>query len=129
MGEERAGGLGERAGGFAGPDDPPKPPGRPGGGVKEAPGADVKERIEKPRMFKVLLHNDDFTTMEFVVEVLTQVFRRSRIEATRIMLLVHNNGKGVAGVYTKEVAETKATQAIDMARGAGYPLLATTEPE
>lgn len=111
------------------PDKGPDRGGRPAGGTKESAGTDVKERVEKPRMYKVLLHNDDYTTMEFVVLVLTQVFHRSRIESTRIMLLVHNNGKGVAGVYTREVAETKATQAIDVARAAGYPLLATTEPE
>lgn len=80
-------------------------------------------------MYKVLLHNDDFTTMEFVVEILTNVFRKSRVEATRIMLLIHNTGKGVAGVYTKEIAEAKADQATDRARSAGYPLLATIEPE
>ena len=97
--------------------------------TQKSPGADIKERIQKPRNFKVLLHNDDYTTMEFVVEVLMEVFRRTRVEATRIMLLVHNNGKGVAGVYTREIAETKATLAIDKARAAGYPLLATTEPE
>lgn len=112
----------------AGPPDPPaKPP--PGGDTRQSPGADVKERIEKPRMFKVLIHNDDYTTMEFVVEVLMQVFHRSRVEATRIMLLIHNSGKGVAGVYTKEIAEAKADQATDRARSAGYPLLATIEPE
>ncbi len=113
------------------PDQPPKPPKAPPGGpgTRESSGADVKERVEKPRLFKVLLHNDDFTTMEFVVEVLMQVFRKSRVEATRIMLLVHNAGKGIAGVYTREIAEEKANMAIEYARAAGYPLLATTEPE
>ncbi|MDP2312538.1 MAG: ATP-dependent Clp protease adaptor ClpS [Pseudomonadota bacterium] len=99
------------------------------GGVRIAPDLDVKTRIEKPRMYKVLFHNDDYTTMEFVVEVLTVVFRRTRVESTRIMLSVHRTGKGVAGVYTREIAETKAQLAMDRARDRGYPLLVTTEPE
>lgn len=109
------------------PKDPPKGPGGPGptekGGVLE------QTRLEQPRMFKCILHNDDYTTMEFVIEVLMSVFRRSRVEATRIMLTVHRSGKGVAGVYTREIAETKAGQAMDYARERGYPLLVTTEPE
>lgn len=100
-----------------------------GVGTKGSPGVDTKTRIEKPRMFKVLLHNDDYTTMEFVVEILMTVFRKSKIEATRVMMVVHNSGKGVAGVYTREIAESKATDAIGRARARGYPLLATTEPE
>lgn len=109
------------------PKDPPKGPGGPGptekGGVLE------QTRLEQPRMFKCILHNDDYTTMEFVVEVLQTVFKRSKVEATRIMLLVHNQGKGIAGVYTREVAETRARQAADLARSRGYPLMVTTEPE
>jgi ATP-dependent Clp protease adaptor protein ClpS len=99
------------------------------GNVRIAPDLDVKTRVEKPRMYKVLFHNDDYTTMEFVVEVLTVVFRRTRVEATRIMLSIHRSGKGVAGVYTREIAETKAQLAMDRARDRGYPLLVTTEPE
>lgn len=102
-------------------------PGKPN--ETQAPGADVKERVEKPRMFKVLLHNDDYTTMEFVIWVLMEVFRKTQVEATRVMLSVHRSGKGVAGVYTREVAETKAALTMDRARAAGFPLLATTEPE
>lgn len=96
---------------------------------KTTPGADVKDRVEKPRMFRVLLHNDDYTTMEFVVLVLMEVFRKTQVEATRVMLTIHRSGRGVAGVYTREVAETKAAQVVDRARAAGFPLLATTEPE
>jgi ATP-dependent Clp protease adaptor protein ClpS len=99
------------------------------GDTRGAPGTDVKTRTEKPRLYKVLFHNDDFTTMEFVVEVLMTVFRRTRVEATRIMLTVHNGRAGLAGVYTREIAETKADQAMEMARRRGYPLLVTTEPE
>jgi ATP-dependent Clp protease adaptor protein ClpS len=97
--------------------------------TRGSPGTSVKDRVEKPRMFKVLFHNDDYTTMEFVIETLMGVFRRTRVEATRIMLSVHRSGKGVAGVYTREIAETKAQLAVDRARERGYPLLVTTEPE
>ncbi len=109
---------------FAGPDRKDDDP-----DVRGTPGLDVKTRVEKPRLYKCLLHNDDYTTQEFVVEILISVFRRSRMEATRIMLTVHRGGKGVAGVYTKEIAETKANQAMDRARERGFPLLVTTEPE
>ena len=94
-------------------------------------GLATKERPEakKPRMYKVLLHNDDYTTMEFVVHVLMQFFRRSETEATQIMLTVHHKGKGVAGVYTRDTASTKATQVIEYARENQMPLMCTVEPE
>lgn len=98
-------------------------------GEKGTPGTALKERVEKPRMWKVVLHNDDYTTQEFVTWLLMEVFRKTRVEAIRLMLLVHTTGKGVAGVYTKEVAETRASLATDHARAAGFPLLVTTEPE
>jgi ATP-dependent Clp protease adaptor protein ClpS len=107
----------------------PEPPGKGDGGVKEEGQTKTKPKLERPKMYKVLLHNDDFTTMEFVVEVLMSVFHRSKLEATRIMLAVHNSGKGIAGVYTREIAEAKATLAMDRSRSRGYPLLVTTEPE
>lgn len=105
---------------------PPPPDTTPG---KGDPGADVKDRVEKPRNFKVLLYNDDYTTMEFVIWVLVEVFRKSQVEAARIMLTVHRSGKGVAGIYSKEIAETKAAAAMGHATAAGYPLLVETEPE
>jgi ATP-dependent Clp protease adaptor protein ClpS len=112
-----------------GPDKPDD--GEDGG--RGVPGVDVKTRsqtkTERPRMYKVILHNDDYTTMEFVVEILISVFRRTKVEATRIMLTVHSGGRGVAGVYTREIAETRANLAMDRARARGYPLLVTTEPE
>lgn len=89
----------------------------------------VKERTRRPRKYKVLLHNDDFTPMDFVVEVLESLFNRSKAEATRIMLNVHRNGIGIAGIYSHEVAESKALRTIQVAREAGYPLMASTEPD
>jgi ATP-dependent Clp protease adaptor protein ClpS len=88
-----------------------------------------RPRTQVPRRYRVLLHNDDFTTMEFVVEVLVRFFRKGATEATRIMLEVHHRGVGVAGVFTREVAETKIAQVTDAARESGFPLLLTMEPE
>jgi ATP-dependent Clp protease adaptor protein ClpS len=82
-----------------------------------------------PRRYKVLFHNDDYTTMEFVVEVLKRFFHKTDTEAVHIMLTVHKSGAAVAGVYTRDVAETKSTQVMDYARENGMPLLLTTEPE
>lgn len=86
-------------------------------------------KLEKPPLFKVLLHNDDFTTMEFVVWVLEFVFLRSSAEAVVIMLKVHNEGVGVAGSYPYEVAEMKATKAMNLARSREFPLLCTVEED
>lgn len=86
-------------------------------------------KIEKPKLFKVILHNDDFTTMEFVVFILQHVFMRSDIEAFTIMLKVHNEGIGIAGVYPYEVANMKAEKAMNLARASEYPLLCTVEEE
>lgn len=94
-------------------------------------GTDVDERpkTKKPKKYKVLLHNDDYTTMEFVVWLLMKVFRRTRAEATAIMLHVHHKGVGICGVYTREIAETKVAESIDLARESGMPLLITLEAE
>ncbi len=89
----------------------------------------VKERLKRPVRHKVVLHNDDYTPMEFVVELLESIFNRSGAEATRIMLHVHRNGNGIAGVYSREIAEAKALKSVKLARDSGYPFLATTEPE
>ena len=88
-----------------------------------------RERLKKPPLFRVLLHNDDFTTMEFVVEVLVQVFGKSEADAFRVMWAVHTQGVGVAGVYTYEVAEMKVERVTQMAHAQEYPLLCTMEEE
>jgi ATP-dependent Clp protease adaptor protein ClpS len=87
----------------------------------------VEEKLELPPMFKVLLHNDDYTTMEFVVEILQQVFHKSAAEATRIMLLVHKKGTGVCGVFSEDVAETKVEIVRHLAKKSGFPLMCTME--
>ncbi|HUL74714.1 MAG TPA: ATP-dependent Clp protease adaptor ClpS [Vicinamibacterales bacterium] len=96
---------------------------QPGGEVKERP----KTKKQEPSLFKVVLLNDDYTTMEFVVQVLEGVFQKSPAEAFRIMMHVHVNGRGIAGVYPWEIAETKVDTVTSLAREAGYPLKAVTE--
>ena len=97
----------------------------------DQPGEAVKERVkvqkQEPALYKVVLLNDDYTTMEFVVSVLETVFQKSPAEAYRIMMQVHVNGNGIAGVYPWEVAETKVEALTSMARHAEYPLRATIE--
>lgn len=87
----------------------------------------VKTKSKKPSMYKVMLLNDDFTPMEFVVYVLERVFRKNHDEATDIMLKVHSDGVGIAGVYTYEVAETKVDQVMSLARKNEHPLQCTME--
>jgi ATP-dependent Clp protease adaptor protein ClpS len=89
---------------------------------------DERIRTEKPKQYKVVLHNDNYTTMEFVVLVLIQFFHKSETEATHIMLTVHHKGSGVAGVYSKDVAETKVQRVMSFAQENGMPLKLTTEP-
>jgi len=88
-----------------------------------------QEETDEPRQFRVLLHNDDYTTMEFVVEVLEGIFNKSPAEAYRVMMHVHSRGAGVAGIYPHEVAETKVAQVQGEARTAGHPLRASMEQE
>ncbi len=87
------------------------------------------QRTEPPSMFKVLLHNDDYTSMEFVVGILQNVFNKSMAQATTIMLHVHNSGIGIAGVYSSDIAETKVETVHSMARADGFPLRCSMEPE
>jgi len=87
------------------------------------------ERLDEPRLWRVLLHNDDFTTQEFVVWILQTVFQRDPSDARAIMLHVHQSGVGVAGLYTRDVAETKQKAARRLAEQQEFPLLVTVEPE
>jgi len=88
-----------------------------------------RHEVRRPPLYRVLLLNDDYTPMDFVVYVLQRYFRKSDQEAQRIMLAVHHQGRGVAGVYTREIAETKIAQVTRLAREEGYPLQVTLEPE
>jgi ATP-dependent Clp protease adaptor protein ClpS len=97
---------------------------------EESGGAAIDEEVElkEPPKMAVLLHNDDYTTMEFVIEVLIRFFRRTPEEAVKIMLSVHEKGSGVAGIYPAEIAETKVSQVTEYALAQGYPLRVTCEP-
>jgi ATP-dependent Clp protease adaptor protein ClpS len=88
-----------------------------------------KNETDEPERFKVIFHNDDYTTMEFVVRVLKKIYRKSSAEATEVMLRVHQTGTGVAGIYAKQIAETKVEQTLKLAREEGHPLMVTMEPE
>ena len=86
-----------------------------------------RQQVEEPPLYKVLLHNDDYTTMEFVIIILQSIFHLDEASATEVMLNVHKKGIGVAGIYTREVAETKVTLACDLAKEKGHPLKCTME--
>jgi ATP-dependent Clp protease adaptor protein ClpS len=104
-----------------------------GMGTEREAGGEVLERtreqLKKPELFKVLLLNDDYTTMDFVIEILESVFNKGPAEAFRIMMMVHTQGKGLCGVYPFEVAETKVATVLERARENGFPLRAAMEPE
>lgn len=87
----------------------------------------TKMTIKTPSMWKVILHNDDFTPMDFVVAVLMQIFGKSLEESVALMLTVHNEGRAVVSLYTREIAETKVRETMTAAQNAGHPLLATAE--
>ncbi len=88
----------------------------------------AKPKLARPPMYRVLLHNDDYTTRDFVVFVLQHLFNKSETDAVQIMLHVHHNGIGVAGVFTREVAEMKMKRTLELAREQEFPLLVTIEP-
>lgn len=87
-----------------------------------------KQKLQAPRMYKVLMHNDDYTTMEFVILVLQKFFNKTSPEAQAIMLEVHTRGFGICGIYTYEVAESKVAKVVKYARDNGHPLKCSTEP-
>jgi ATP-dependent Clp protease adaptor protein ClpS len=97
--------------------------------IRTKPRTKVRLKTERPKLHKVILVNDDYTPREFVVIVLKAVFRMSEDQALRVMITAHQRGVCVVAVYTKDIAETKATEATDAGREAGYPLMFTTEPE
>lgn len=90
---------------------------------------ETQKTVKKPPLYKVLLHNDDYTTMEFVVYILESVFHKSEAAAVRIMLAVHQQGLGIAGVYTYEIAEAKVNKVSQLAKSHDFPLLCTLEEE
>jgi ATP-dependent Clp protease adaptor protein ClpS len=93
------------------------------------PRVKIEPKTERPRLYKVILLNDDYTPREFVVTVLKAVFRMSEDQAFKVMMTAHRRGACVVAVYTRDVAETKATEGTDRGREKGYPLMFTTEPE
>lgn len=101
--------------------------------LEGAPGSEsgvmLEEDLKEPSMYRVLLHNDDYTTMDFVVNILQDVFHKNKQEAVSIMMSVHEKGMGVCGVYTKEIAEFRVGQVLSRAREAGFPLLCTMEKD
>ncbi|MBW2734741.1 MAG: ATP-dependent Clp protease adapter ClpS [Deltaproteobacteria bacterium] len=88
-----------------------------------------RKKTKRPRMYQVVLHNDDYTTMEFVVYILMEIFNKTNTEATQVMLHVHTKGKGICGLYTREIAETKVQQVMEAAQEFGHPLRCTMDPE
>jgi ATP-dependent Clp protease adaptor protein ClpS len=136
-----AGGGGRQDGG-AGPAGPPRPdirqplpateatePTEPTEVIETDTAVATRRRLQRPRRYQVVFNNDDYTTMEFVVAMLMKHFRKPPAEAMHIMLLVHHKGAGVAGVYTRDVAETKVAEVTAEAREQGMPLLLTAEPQ
>ncbi|MEW6107662.1 MAG: ATP-dependent Clp protease adapter ClpS [Nitrospirota bacterium] len=99
--------------------------------LKYGEGLEVKEKqqIKSPPFYRVFLLNDDYTTMDFVVHILEKVFHKNPVEATQIMLHVHKNGKGLAGVYSREIAETKIVAVHELARQHEFPLKCSMESE
>jgi len=113
-----------------GQEDPPgRGPERNDPGRERGVATETRPRTRRPPRFKVILYNDDYTPMEFVVRVLEQIFQKSPAEATQLMLQIHKSGLGVAGVYVLEVAETKAVSVHQAAERQGYPLRAGVEQE
>ena len=113
---------------MAEPNNPKKPakPDRDGGTDSQTL---ERTKLQRPPLWRVVMHNDDFTTQEFVVVVLVNFFRKDQTEAHHIMLKVHMTGKAVVATYTRDVAETKVDQVMEFAREQGHPLMLTLEPD
>jgi ATP-dependent Clp protease adaptor protein ClpS len=111
------------------PSGPPRTPNDPARDAERGLATKQRPKTDRPPRFKVLLYNDDYTPMEFVVQVLEKVFGKSPSAATQIMLQIHRSGMGVAGVYVLEVAETKSATVLRMAEERGYPLRSGVEKE
>ena len=109
----------------------PETPKDPNPDKKHQEGIEVLDRpvVKKPTMYRVILINDNYTTQEFVVHVLRVYFRKSPTEAMFVMLKAHSAGRSLVGVYTKDIAESRVTHALDEARQLGHPLMMTTEPD
>ncbi len=90
---------------------------------------DSELEVSKPKKYKVILLNDDYSTMDFVIDILTNIFRKSEAQSTQIMLNIHNKGRDVCGIYTHEIASTKVLQVKSLAREKGFPLKAIMEEE
>jgi ATP-dependent Clp protease adaptor protein ClpS len=99
----------------------------PAGDLLEQAGVREKPRLQEPRLYRVILHNDDYTTTDFVVKVIMAVFHKPAAEATKVMLDVHRKGRGIVGVYTRDIALTRVSQVHAMARQAEFPLRASCE--
>jgi ATP-dependent Clp protease adaptor protein ClpS len=106
----------------------PRKPKLDDGGVATEVEKKAKQKLQRPKLYKVLLLNDDYTTMEFVVALLIHVFHHDESSAQAIMLHIHTSGVGIAGVYTYEVAETKVATVMELAEKAEFPLQCTLEP-
>lgn len=100
---------------------------QPGAGVETI--SRQKSKTQRPKLYRVILLNDDYTTMDFVVAILESIFKKSPAEAVQIMLHVHQRGQGVCGLYPRQIAETKVAQVHTRARGAGFPLRCSLEEE
>ena len=97
--------------------------------IRESSRIHEADQFDSPKLFKVLLHNDHYTTMDFVVEILCKIFHKAPTEAVQIMMRVHHGGVGIAGVYPAQVAEAKALAVHDYAQARGFPLKCSVEPE
>lgn len=109
------------------PPEGPRPDRDRDGGTQTL--ARPEQQTKRPKLYRVVMHNDDFTTQEFVIHVIVYYFRKDPTEAAALMLQVHTKGKAIVGLYTKDIAETKSEQVMDYARDHGHPLMLTVEPD